>query len=306
MVLLFRDRCGITFYITDRYACHTLVMPTLIRWAMMAGRNVRMDRFDHNQLLNAVVSLGYAQRRVIADAAELSKRDEAFFITAGKALIREGAVLSNGLDSTQTFTTGDSIYLAAALSKRSRDWQFTIHEPLELIAIDGATIRSAVMKSGFLVAEVIRNSVTRIFDVKQRENAAFENRFLKQYLRIAPISRYSAGDSIYRIGESAEGLYFIAEGTVYLTTARNAKFAELHETDFFGEASLLSSGRRSKNIYAKTDCSVLLLDAATVKQEVARESPLVQLILLNILNVLELMNQLRFSHLNMTNFGSSE
>jgi len=30
------------------------------------------------------------------------------------------------------------------------------------------------------------------------------------------------------------------------------------------------------------------------------------LILLNILNVLELMNQLRFSHLNMTNFGSSE
>ena len=159
-----------------------------------------MDRFDHNQLLNAVVSLGYAQRRVIADAAELSKRDEAFFITAGKALIRESAVLSNGLDSTQTFTTGDSIYLAAALSKRSRDWQFTIHEPLELIAIDGATIRSAVMKSRFLVAEVIRNSVTRIFDVKQRENAAFENRFLKQYLRIAPISRYSAGDSIYRTG----------------------------------------------------------------------------------------------------------
>jgi hypothetical protein len=49
----------------------------------------------------------------------------------------------------------------------------------------------------------------------------------------------------------------------------------------------------------------MLLDAATVRQEIDRESPLVQLVLLNILNVLELMNQLRFSHLNATNFGSS-
>ncbi len=118
-------------------------------------------------------------------------------------------------------------------------------------------------------------------------------------------SIYGAGDCIYRIGEEAKGLYFISEGSVYLTTARGAKFAELHETDFFGETSLLSSGRHGKNVHAKTDCSVMLLDAATVRQEVDRESPLVQLVLLNILNVLELMNQLRFSHLNATNLGSS-
>jgi len=48
-----------------------------------------------------------------------------------------------------------------------------------------------------------------------------------------------------------------------------------------------------------------LLDAATVRTEVGRESPLVQLVLLNILNVLELMNQLRFNHLGSTNFGGS-
>ena len=99
------------------------------------------------------------------------------------------------------------------------------------------------------------------------------------------------------------GLYFIAEGSVYLTTARNARFAELRETDFFGETSLLSSGRHGKNVYAKSDCSVMLLDAVSVRQEVERESPLVQLVLLNILRVLELMNQLRFHHLNSTNFG---
>lgn len=86
---------------------------------------------------------------MITDAAELSKRDEVFFITQGKALIREDDVLSHGLNATQTFTVGDTIYLAAALSKRSPDWNFSIHEPLEVIAVDGAEIRAAVMKSGF-------------------------------------------------------------------------------------------------------------------------------------------------------------
>lgn len=264
-----------------------------------------MDRLDHNQLLNEVASLGHAQKRVITDAAELSKSDEVFFITQGKALIREDDVLSHGLESTQTFTVGDAIYLAAALSKRPREWKFIVPEPLEVIAIDGATIRAAVMKSGFLVAEIIRNSVTRVFDVKQREHATFEDRFFKHYRRIALNSLYTAGDCIYRIGQPAKGLYFIAEGSVYLTTARNARFAELGETDFFGESSLLPSGHHGKNVYAKSDCSIMLLDAATVKQEIERETPLVKLVLVNILNVLELMNQLRFNHLNSTNFGRS-
>lgn len=264
-----------------------------------------METLDQNQLLSEVAKLDHVKRRVITDAAELSTSDEVFFITQGKALIREDDVLSHGLDATQTFTVGDSIYLAAALSKRPREWKFTIHEPLEVIAVDGAEIRAAVMKSGFLVAEVIRNSVTRVFDIKQRENATFEDRFFKHYRRVALDSLYAAGDCIYRIGQEAKGLYFIVEGAVYLTTARNARFAELRETDFFGETGLLSSGRHGKNVYAKEDCSVMLLDAATVRTEVERESPLVQLVLLNILTVLELMNQLRFNHLSSTNFGGS-
>lgn len=149
---------------------------------------------------------------------------------------------------------------------------------------------------------MIRNSVTRVFDIRQRENATFEDRFFKHYRRVALNSLYAPGDCIYRIGQEAKGLYFIAEGAVYLTTERNARFAELRETDFFGETSLLSSGLHGKSVYAKKDCSVMLLDVATVRKEVERESPLVQLVLLNILNVLELMNQLRFNHLSSSGF----
>ena len=261
---------------------------------------------NREALLKEVSNLGLAQRRTITDPSELSEGADVFFITAGKALIRESAVLPSGLDSTQTFSVGDAIYLAAVLSKRPRDWEFTIHQPLEVIALCGDALREAVMKSGFLVNELIRNSVTRIFDIKQRENATFEDRFIKRFRRVALRSMYGAGDCIYRIGERAEGLYFIERGRVYLTTARNARFAELAETDFFGETSLLTSDRRSKNIYAETDCSVLLLDRKAVEAEIDAESPLVKLVLANILNVLELMNRLRFAHLNASSFHAAE
>ena len=305
-----------TVAVTYCEPCHFLLIHRAIsesskalcsRWLALQMRaingNVAMEKLDQNQLLDEVAGLGHAKRRVITDAAELSKGDEVFFISRGEALIREDDVLSLGLDTTQTFTVGDSMYLAAVLSKRPREWEFSILEPLEVVAIDGGTIRAAVMKSGFLVAEVIRNSVTRVFDIRKRENATFEDRFLQHYRRIALRSLYTAGDSIYRIGEEAKGLYFISEGAVYLTTERHTRFAELRETDFFGESSLLSSGRHRKNVYAKSDCSVMLLDAAAVRAEVQRESPLVRLVLLNILNVLELMNQLRFKHLNAKKSG---
>ena len=156
------------------------------------------------------------------------------------------------------------------------------------------------------MSEGNRNSVTRIFDNNHRENASFEDRFIKRFRSVALSVTHMAGDCIYRIGDRAEGLYFIEQGRVCLTTARNARFAELTETDFFGETSLLTSDSRSKNIYAETDCSLLLLDLKTVEAEVDAESPLVKLVLVNILNVLELMNRLRFAHLNVSSFHEAD
>ena len=260
---------------------------------------------DSEALLEEVSVLEFAEHRTVTDPQQLSDSDDVFFITRGKALIREDSVLSSKLDATQTFKAGDAIYLAAALSKRPRHWKFMLPEPLEVIAIGGDVLRKAVMDSSFLINEVIRNSVTRIFNLKQRENATFENRFLSQFRKIALRSCYKAGHCIYRIGDPAMGLYFIERGQVYLTTGRRARFAELRETDFFGETSLLTSDRRGKNIYAKTDCSVLLLDRVTFQSIIEKESALVKLVLINIITVLEHMNRLRFDHLNVSEFHQS-
>ena len=51
---------------------------------------------------------------------------------------------------------------------------------------------------------------------------------------------------------------------------------------------------------------MLLLDRKMVEAEVDAESPLVKLVLVNILNVLELMNRLRFAHLNVSSFHEAE
>ena len=45
------------------------------------------------------------------------------------------------------------------------------------------------------------------------------------------------------------------------------------------------------------DCTLLLLETQRVLDEINREAPLVQLVLHHIFNLLELMNQLRFAHL---------
>ena len=99
------------------------------------------------------------------------------------------------------------------------------------------------------------------------------------------------------VGEPPKGLYFIAEDSVFLATEDHAKFAELNETDFFGEGSIITSTERSKNVYAMQDCSLLLLETPLVLSEINREAPLVKLVLHHIFNLLELMNKLRFSHL---------
>mgnify|MGYP001476725442 CR=1 FL=1 len=45
------------------------------------------------------------------------------------------------------------------------------------------------------------------------------------------------------------------------------------------------------------DCSLLLLETHQVLDEINREAPLVKLVLHHIFNLLELMNRLRFDHL---------
>ena len=92
---------------------------------------------DKSQLLAEVIKSKHAELRLISNATELQSRDAALFITKGTALLRDHSVFDSNIHSTQTFSAGDSIYLAATLSKRPLDRTYTIHEPLEVVSVDG-------------------------------------------------------------------------------------------------------------------------------------------------------------------------
>ena len=89
---------------------------------------------EKNLLLAEVTRSKYAEVRLISDASELQARDAALFITKGVALLRDHSVFDTTIHSTQSFSAGDSIYLAATLSKRPLDRNYTIHEPLEVVS----------------------------------------------------------------------------------------------------------------------------------------------------------------------------
>lgn len=143
----------------------------------------------------------------------------------------------------------------------------------------------------------MRNTITRIFQKERKINAVFEDRFLKRYRDEFQKCSFGKGELIYEHGDPPKGLYFINKGSVLLATEKYATKAYLYETDFFGERSIIASENRSTNAFAEEDTSLLLLDSSIVQRELSSESPLVQLSVLQVLRQLELMNKLRFSHL---------
>jgi len=70
---------------------------------------------------------------------------------------------------------------------------------------------------------------------------------------------FRAGRSIYRETSEADGLVFIASGTVELSRASGETLGSLSAGDVLGAASVLSPGVREATAKAATDCEALLL-----------------------------------------------
>jgi len=223
--------------------------------------------------------------------------DRAFIIVHGRALLRDTSVFSADIHSTQTFDDGDPIGFAETISKRPWRSTFTFTDPLEVIPVEGPAIRQAVNRGGFLAREIIRNGIQRIFRTEKKPNANFEEEFIRAFKDHFSKRSYPKGELVYAHGQDADRLYFIQKGAVTLYTDNNAEIAQLGETDFFGERSLIKGVPRASYACAEEDCSLLVLEADQVRAEITDESLLVQLSLLAVLKRMHLMNQLRFSHI---------
>ena len=105
----------------------------------------------------------------------------------------------------------------------------------------------------------------------------------KTFQGVALSSTHRAGDCIYRIGDRAQGLY-LSSGVSLSDHGKERAIWLFYRDRFFWRDLATHIRPPQQNIYAETDCSVPLLDRERVEAEVDAESPLVKLVLDNILN----------------------
>lgn len=246
---------------------------------------------------------GLAAEGLVSESCRLESGDEwgeddrAFIIIHGTALLRDSSVFSADIHSTQTFEDGDTLGFAETISKRPWRSTFTFKDPLEVVPVDGTALRQAVNRSGFLAREIIRNGIARVFRAEKKPNANFEEQFMRAFRDHYSKRNYPKGELVYSPGHLADRFYFIQKGSVSLYTENNAEIAQLGETDFFGERSLIKGVPRASYACTEEDCTLLVLEADQVRAEIVDEPLLVQLSILAVLKRMHLMNQLRFSHI---------
>ena len=81
------------------------------------------------------------------------------------------------------------------------------------------------------------------------ENTGWETLFLIQW--------FKQGETIIRIGDEPNGIYYLARGEVGVQDKAGNTIAELSEGDIFGEMTYFSTERlRSSTVVAKTDIAV--------------------------------------------------
>ncbi len=253
---------------------------------------------DIDSLLADLAAEGLVSKPCQLDkAGAWGEDDRAFIILQGTALLRDSTVFSADVHATQTFEAGDPIGIAETISKRPWRSTFTLKEALQVIPIEGASLRQAVNRAGFLAREIVRNGIQRIFRSEKKPNANFEEQFLRTFRGRYSRRNYPAGELVYSPGDVSDRFYFINKGVVALYTEKSAEIAQLGETDFFGERSLLKGVSRAYYACAEVDTMLLELEADQVRASIIGESLLVRLSILAVLKRMHLMNQLRFSHI---------
>jgi hypothetical protein len=104
---------------------------------------------------------------------------------------------------------------------------------------------------------------------------------------------YADGQFIFSIGDLAEHLYVIENGTVDLINAQANVFASVLAGQSFGEAAILQGGVRSAGARAKGEVQCRRITAAQASELLLSHSPLLVVILEALLLQQSMHNALR-------------
>lgn len=113
------------------------------------------------------------------------------------------------------------------------------------------------------MAKIIRTVLCRGLSFEQTEHI----------LRVMLPARFEAGTPLYREGDQAQGLVVLLVGTVDVMKAGAPEvLATIEGPAVFGEISLLTDGRHTATVMAKTRCELALLTKTQFERLVREES----------------------------------
>lgn len=230
---------------------------------------------------------------------DFNPKEQAIVIERGELMVAGAKGPKTGLSGRVIFTESDPLGFAESIAAKKTNYECNVLSDLQIRVFDGAEIRDFANKAGVFSRTIIRYSLGRIFDGMRngsKTSIVFEDEFIfKNYNDLKKVE-ISSGREIFRAGAHADKMYFIASGTVTLSTAQNKVLTTLSAGECFGEASLLGEGVRSSTVVAETDVSLVAIEKSLAEAELRKCHPMTHLATLMVLRQLGLMNQLRGMH----------
>jgi len=93
---------------------------------------------------------------------------------------------------------------------------------------------------------------------------ALDDQARQELANFSYVKRFSAGDTIFTMGEPGQSMMAIAEGSVRVTmftpSDREVTLSDLQAGDVFGEIAMLDGRERSASVKALTNCTLVVLE----------------------------------------------
>ena len=228
------------------------------------------------------------------------QQQRGFFSAADRMyLLLEGSVaLSAGGRSIDTVKPGEIFGEMATITQSKRSATATAKTACRVIALDSGQFQKAIQKApGFVLMLMsimisrLRLTLARLAMTKARpamaggdEHRLFDDAMLDEIagnLGSPQPMRFTAGQSIFKAGESGMLMYLPREGRIAIT-ADGRTLEHVRPGGVFGEMALVDSAKRAANAVAETDCALM---AVNRKQflELVQTNPAFGLLLLKVL-----------------------
>lgn len=114
----------------------------------------------------------------------------------------------------------------------------------------------------------------------------FTDEFITKIAEVSQIREYEAESYILREDDPSADLMILAEGIGEIRTITEDPIAYIKPNMPFGEVSFLDRKRRSSSVVAKTDCKVLIMPEAPLRELLRQEPEMAVRALVNLSSLL--------------------